>query len=95
MSEKITEIDISEIEKPNHPYFIVDVREEWEFEDFNKGGINIPLSTLPEKLDDLATADNIVCCCSYGGKSKIAVKLITDQYPDKKVYSIKNGIEEC
>lgn len=92
--EKVIEIDVSEIEKPNHPYFIVDVREEWEFEDFNKGGVNIPLSSLPAKLDELATANNIVCCCNYGNKSKIAVKLITDQYPDKKVYSIKNGIEE-
>lgn len=89
------EIPISEIERENHPYFIIDVREEWEFEDFNKGGINIPLSTLPDRLDELAGENPIVCCCSYGGKSKIAVKLITDRYPHKQVFSVEKGIENC
>ncbi len=94
MEAKITEIPVSEIEKANHPYYIIDVREEWEFEDFNKGGVNIPLSSLPKKLEELATKDAIVCCCSYGGKSRIAVKLITDKYPHKSVFSVKDGIEQ-
>ncbi|MFD1631716.1 ThiF family adenylyltransferase [Pseudopedobacter beijingensis] len=89
----VVEVDIVEIEKPNHPYFLIDVREEWEFEDYNKGGVNIPLSTIPDKLDSLENVNNIICCCSYGGKSKIAAKLIKDKYPEKIVYSVKDGIE--
>ncbi|ADY51945.1 UBA/THIF-type NAD/FAD binding protein [Pseudopedobacter saltans DSM 12145] len=91
---QIVEIDKKEIEKSNHPYYLIDVREEWEFEDFNKGGINIPLSHIPEKLDSLSGINNIVCCCSYGGKSRIAAKLIKDKFPEKIVYNIKDGIEE-
>ncbi len=89
-----TEIEFSEIEQLGN-YLLLDIREEWEFEDFNKGGINIPLNSLPDKLNTLAHEKVIVCCCSYGGKSKIAVKLIQDKFPEKEVYSIKNGIEEC
>jgi len=88
------EIEFSELEQLGN-YLFLDVREEWEFEDFNKGGVNIPLSSLPERIAELVNQDVVVCCCSYGGKSKIAVKLIKDKYPEKIVYSIKNGIEEC
>jgi adenylyltransferase/sulfurtransferase len=89
-----TEVAFDDLEKLGK-YYLLDVREEWEFEDFNKGGTNIPLNLLPQKLQLLASEDTIVCCCNYGNKSKIAVKLIKDQYPDKEVYSVKNGIEEC
>lgn len=89
-----SEIELSALENLAN-YLLLDVREEWEFEDFNKGGVNIPLGTLPEKLDSLINYNVIVCCCSYGGKSKIAVKLIKDKYPEKVVYSIKDGMEEC
>ncbi|WP_353140624.1 HesA/MoeB/ThiF family protein [Pseudopedobacter sp.] len=90
----VLEIDKKEIEKSNHPYYLIDVREEWEFEDFNKGGVNIPLSEIPERLGSLMGINNIVCCCSYGGKSRIAAKLIKDKFPEKIVYNIKDGIEE-
>lgn len=89
-----SEIEFSELENLEN-YFLLDVREEWEFEDFNKGGVNIPINSLPDKISVLNNEDLIICCCSYGGKSKIAVKLIKDKYPNKEVYSIKNGIEEC
>jgi len=94
MNNLSLEIELSSLEQLG-TYILVDIREEWEFEDFNKGGINIPLNSLPENLNTLANEKVIVCCCSYGGKSKIAVKLIQDKFPEKEVYSIKNGIEEC
>lgn len=95
MKDNLTsEIEFSELENLGN-YFLLDVREEWEFEDFNKGGVNIPISTLPEKISSLVDKEFIVCCCSYGGKSKLAAKLIKDKYPEKQVYSIKDGIEEC
>lgn len=94
MNDLPLEIEFSELEKLGN-YILLDIREEWEFEDFNKGGVNIPLNSLPEKIHTLANEQVIVCCCSYGGKSKIAVKLIQDKFPEKEVYSIKNGIEEC
>jgi len=94
MKNQTAEIEFSELEQLGN-YFLLDIREEWEFEDFNKGGVNIPLNSLPEKINTLANENVIICCCSYGGKSKIAVKLIKDKYPEKEVYSIKNGIEEC
>lgn len=94
MNDLSAELELSALERLGN-YSLLDVREEWEFEDFNKGGVNIPLNTLPEKIHTLANEEVIVCCCSYGGKSKIAVRLIKDKYPEKEVYSVKNGIEEC
>ena len=88
------EIEFEEAEKLGD-FYLLDVREEWEFEDFNKGGVNIPINFLPKKLGELADHNPIVCCCNYGNQSKIAVKLIKDLYPEKEVYSVKNGIEEC
>lgn len=95
MSENVTnEIDLDTLNqwKEKEDFTLLDVREEWEFEDFNIGGINIPLNLLPMKLDTLSSAKKIVCCCNYGNKSKIAAKLIAESNPEIKVFSLKDGI---
>lgn len=95
MSENNTsEIDLDTLNqwKEEEEFTLLDVREEWEFEDFNIGGINIPLNLLAVSLNKLSSANKIVCCCNYGNKSKVAAKIITEAYPLIKVYSLKDGI---
>lgn len=60
---------------------IIDVREPWEFEEFNINGKLIPLGDLQGKLDDLdAWQDQeVIVHCKSGGRSAAAVDYMTRQ----------------
>jgi molybdopterin/thiamine biosynthesis adenylyltransferase/rhodanese-related sulfurtransferase len=69
---------------------IVDVREAYEFEESNIGGVNIPLYELQSQVDSLPYSSTIVFVCHTGQRSKMAVQLLKGQYKGD-VYHLKNG----
>ena len=61
---------------------IIDVREPWEVEESRiPGSENIPLGTLPTKLDDLEDLKDqeVIVHCKSGGRSASAKALLTQQ----------------
>ena len=70
---------------------IIDVRESYEFEEQNIGGINIPLYDLKERLKLIIESKKIVFVCATGQRSKIAVQL-SKSLSNVVVYSLKHGI---
>ncbi|MBE9598324.1 HesA/MoeB/ThiF family protein [Pedobacter sp. MC2016-24] len=71
----------------NIPFQIVDIRERYEFEENNIGGISIPLYELSSQLDQLADQPKIVFCCTSGLRSRIAVNLIP-QKNNQEVFTL-------
>lgn len=64
---------------------IIDVREPYEYEEFNIGAKLIPLGSLPASLDDLEELKNeeIIIHCKSGGRSGSAKTFLTAQGFDK------------
>lgn len=56
---------------------LIDVREEYEFEEDFIGGINIPLPDLPENLNQMSADKTVVFYCQTGKRSKLAAELLT------------------
>lgn len=75
---------------------LVDVRETWEFEEFNEGGINIPLAEIREKRTLVAPYHTIVVICTNGVRSKVAAMdyCRVPEWADKRIYHVKGGIIE-
>lgn len=75
---------------------LVDVREPWEFEEFNIGGVNIPLAEIREHHTELLPFDTIVVVCTNGTRSKVAAKdyCRTDVFQTKNIYHLHGGILE-
>jgi molybdopterin/thiamine biosynthesis adenylyltransferase/rhodanese-related sulfurtransferase len=71
--------------------FLIDVRESYEHEDGNIGGINLPLYELTASLEAIPMDKKVVCYCQTGQRSKIAMQLLKDVYQGE-VFSLKNGI---
>jgi adenylyltransferase/sulfurtransferase len=67
------------------------VRESYEFEDYNIGGINIPLYELKDNIPSLPENKKLVFCCQTGQRSKMAIQLLKPFYKGE-MYSLKNGI---
>jgi molybdopterin/thiamine biosynthesis adenylyltransferase/rhodanese-related sulfurtransferase len=70
---------------------LVDVRENYEYEEFNLGGLNIPLYELSERLNELPKDKKLVICCRTGQRSKIAFNLLKTVFKNE-LYHVKNGI---
>ncbi|WP_029277991.1 HesA/MoeB/ThiF family protein [Pedobacter borealis] len=71
--------------------FLIDVREGYEHEDGNIGGINLSLYELRESLAAIPKNKKVVCYCQTGQRSKMAVQLLVGVY-EGEVYSLKEGV---
>ena len=76
---------------------VVDVREPWEFDEFNEGGMNIPLSTIREKRNQVEGYDTIIVICTNGTRSKVAAMdyCRVPSWADKSIYHLQGGILEA
>ncbi|SEM83942.1 adenylyltransferase and sulfurtransferase [Mucilaginibacter gossypiicola] len=91
----INEIDANTVkqwmeETPDEIY-LVDVREDYEFDDENIGGINIPLYELEEHINSFPSGKKLVFICQTGQRSKIAAQQ-TRSSSGRAAFSLKGGI---
>ena len=78
----ITSAELHQRQQAGETPTILDVRETWEFEEGRiPGAQNIPLGTLPDKLDDLADLKDqeVIVHCKGGGRSASAKAFLTQQ----------------
>lgn len=92
----IPEIDVVTVKgniDAGNPPFILDVREDEEYEFSNIGGTLIPLDELPDRLGELKEIDeqDIVVMCRTGGRSAQAVAYLKKN-GFENVYNMKGGI---
>ncbi|MDA4113491.1 MAG: molybdopterin-synthase adenylyltransferase MoeB [Thaumarchaeota archaeon] len=72
---------------------VVDVREPWEYEiNHIEGSRLIPLAQLPERMNELSTADQIVVQCASGIRSAQATRFLNSM-GFKKAKNLKGGIK--
>ncbi len=73
---------------------IIDVREPWEYDEYNLGVKNIPLAELPHRLKDLEYCKNkeVIVHCKSGARSHLAMKYLTKQ-GFSNVKTVDGGIE--
>ncbi len=75
---------------------VVDVRDEWEFDEFNLGGLNIPLPDIRARRAELVPYNPLLVICTNGVRSRIAAKdlLRHPEFFGKTIYHLAGGIVE-
>ncbi|WP_017732548.1 rhodanese-like domain-containing protein [Nafulsella turpanensis] len=73
---------------------LIDVREEWEYEEKNIGARLIPLNSLPQQLSELdgLQDEEVIVHCKSGRRSANAQKFLQQQ-GFKHVRNLEGGIE--
>ncbi len=71
---------------------LIDVREEYEFEDFNIGGVNIPMDNVLDSIDKIAKDKPVVLCCKSGKRSKATLLALSKKYNFTNIYSLNGGV---
>jgi rhodanese-related sulfurtransferase len=91
-----TDISLTEMDalrqKPGT--LVVDVRDEWEFEEFNLGGLNLPLPDIRARHHELLAHDPLILLCTNGVRSRVAAKDLRRQpaFSEKTMYHVAGGI---
>lgn len=75
-------------------FFLLDVREEFEHEEFNIGGILIPLNQIIRKADKIPTDKPVVVYCRVGIRSQIAIQRLEERYGFTNLFNLQGGIEK-
>lgn len=72
--------------------FLLDVRENWEFETCHIAGSTLmPMQTIPARIDDLDEDAAIVCICHHGARS-LNVAAFLEHHGFSKVSNLTGGI---
>ncbi|WP_018621002.1 rhodanese-like domain-containing protein [Spirosoma luteum] len=76
---------------------VVDVRDEWEFDEFNLGGVNIPLPDIRARNAELLPYQTLIVICTNGVRSRVAAKDFLRQpaLQDKTIYHLHGGLVEA
>lgn len=71
---------------------LIDVREQYEYEICNLGGLLIPMGEVMTQTDAIARDKKVVVHCRMGGRSATIVQMLEAQLGLDNLYNLKGGI---
>lgn len=71
---QLTPQELKEKLDSNADVLLIDIREDWEREEYNIGGIHIPMGEIPARLADIPKNKEVVLYCEKGIRSTIAIQ---------------------
>ena len=77
--------------KSGKKFSLVDVREDWEHQSYNIGGIHIPLNEIISRKAEIDTDLPAVIYCEKGIRSLIAIQRL-ESYGFKDLYNLQGGM---
>ncbi len=90
---EISGAQLARWQEENIPVQLIDVREPWEYEQDNLGGILIPLGVLSKEAGSLPPGRLTVVICQSGYRSAQAVQMLRDQFGFSEIFNLAGGIE--
>lgn len=95
LAETIPNINIEQLTQNRANFETIDVRTKEEHQHFNIGGKNIPLDELEDHFSLISSMIHpIIVYCQSGKRSLEAARKIKKVFPEKEVFSLKNGIND-
>lgn len=73
---------------------LIDVREKVEHQEFNIGGILIPLSDITKQIDLIEKEKPVVIYCRKGVRSQIAIQRLLQKFPFQNLINLEGGTEK-
>lgn len=71
---------------------LIDIREPYEVEVSNLGGLHIPMADLKSRIDDIRTDVPVVIHCRSGARSAAVTHALSQQLGFDNVHNLEGGI---
>jgi rhodanese-related sulfurtransferase len=89
--KEITPKELKKLRDEKADFVLIDVREEYEFDDVNINGKLIPMGEVNERMDEIPRDKKVVVHCKAGSRSAAAIKTLEAQGYNN-LYNLKGGI---
>lgn len=83
----------TEINSKRNEFFIVDIREKYEYDFCNINCLNIPMAELCDRISELPTDQTVVVMCKSGKRASALANLLTVDYNIMNLVVMEGGIE--
>lgn len=90
--KEISVKELKEMMDKKEDFQLIDVREEYEYENANLGGELIPLATITHEADRISKDKPVIIHCKSGGRSGVAIMQLETKFGYTNLYNLKGGI---
>jgi rhodanese-related sulfurtransferase len=88
----ITPLDLKEKLYNKEELVLIDVREEYEHNDFNIGGTLIPMNTVFEQIEKIPKDKPVVLYCAKGIRSAMVIQRLEEKYSYNNLVNLTGGM---
>lgn len=89
--KEVTVEELKQLHESNSDFQLIDVREEFEYEQSNLGGTHIPLAEIISGKDQVSRDRQVIIHCRSGKRSAQAIQILEREGFDN-LYNLKGGI---
>jgi len=90
--KEITVKELKQLIDSNADFQLIDVREEYEFDEANINGQLIPMGEVMSNLDKISKDKQVVVHCRSGKRSASVIQALESQHGYTNLYNLKGGI---
>ncbi len=90
--KQISSLEVKKWLEEQKDFLLLDVREGWENEEYNIGGINMPLGVLISRRNELDPEKTTVIYCEKGIRSVVAIQRL-EEYGFINLYNLTGGMQ--
>ncbi len=88
----ISALDLKEKLDNDEAIVLIDVRESFEHNDFNIGGMLMPMNTLFEQIENIPKDKPVVLYCAKGIRSAIVIQRLEEKYGYTNLINLSGGM---
>ncbi len=90
--KEVTVQELKQLIDEKKDFQLIDVREEYEFDEANINGELIPMGEVMENIDKISKDKQVVVHCRSGKRSATVISALESQHGFTNLYNLKGGI---
>lgn len=90
--KEITPKELKQLLVDKKDFQLIDVREEYEFDEVNMNGQLIPMGEVMDNVDKISRDKQVVIHCRSGKRSATVIGALEAQHGFENLYNLKGGI---
>jgi len=90
--KEITVQELKQLIDEKKDFQLIDVREQYEFDEANINGELIPMGEVMENVDKISKDKQVVVHCRSGKRSATVINALESQFGFTNLYNLKGGI---
>ena len=88
----VSPAELKQMMDSHEDFQLIDVREPWEVEEVNIGGLNIPMATALQRADEISRDKKVVVHCKAGMRSASVIQALEQKMGYTNLYNLQGGI---